>query len=83
MEKQIGEVIHFFNKAQVMVVRLLDELSLEDVIKVKGGNREFEQTVNSMQIDGEDIAKAGKGEEVAIKIDDRAKENDKVYKVTK
>ncbi|MFP4022518.1 MAG: translation elongation factor-like protein [Candidatus Paceibacterota bacterium] len=82
MEKQIGEVIYFFNKAEVMVVKLSNSLSLEDVIKVKGGKREFEQTVNSMQVNGEDINEAQKGEEVAIKIKDNVKEGDKVYKLT-
>lgn len=81
MEKYIGEVTHFFNKAMVMVVKLKGELSVGDVIKVKRGQQEFEQKVGSMQIEHESVKKAKEGQEVAIKVDSPAKEEDQVYKM--
>lgn len=81
MEKYIGKVTHFFNKAGVMVVGLRAKVSVGDRIKVQRGQEEFEQTVDSMQIEHEDVKTGGEGEEVAIKVERPVKEGDQVYKV--
>lgn len=80
-EKHIGEVTHFFNKAMVMVVKLEEELAVGDRIKVARGKNEFEQTVESMQVEHEDVASAGAGDEVAVKVDNPVKEGDAIYKI--
>jgi putative protease len=81
MEKLIGKVNHYFDKAMVMVVMLEDSIAVGDKIKVKRGEEEFEQEIESMQIEHEQIEKAKKGEEVAIKISEATKEGAEVYKV--
>ncbi len=83
MEKYIGEVIHFFSRANVAVVKLEDILVLGDEIKIKRGNSEFTQNVDSVQIDHKNVDSAKRGEEVAVKIVDskKTKEGDKVYKI--
>ncbi len=81
MEKQIGEVTHFFNKAGVMVVMLKGKISIGDRIRVKRGGKEFDQEVRSMQIEYQDVQSAKGGDEVAIKIEDSAREGDLVYKM--
>ena len=81
MEKEIGKVTHYFDKIGVMVVKLTDKIAVGDRIKVKRGNEEFEETVESMQIEHENIEKAKKGEEVAIKVSQPTKEGATVYKV--
>ncbi len=79
----MGEVIHFFSRANVAVIKLEDILALGDEIKIKRGNSEFTQNVDSMQINHENVDSAKKGEEVAVKIVDskKTKERDKVYKI--
>jgi len=81
MEKLIGQVIHFFPKAGVMVVRLTDAIAVGDTIKIKRGDGEFSQTVDSMQIEHQNIDSAQAGEEVAIKAGGATKEGAGVYKV--
>lgn len=81
MNKIIGEVTHFFNKAGVAVIKLKDKISIGDKIKIKRNEKETEENVESMQIDHEDVETAKKGEEVAVKINGSAKEGDEVYKV--
>lgn len=81
MEKLIGKVTHYFDKAMVVVVKLEDEIRVGDKIKVKKGEEEFEHTIDSMQIDHQNIDSAKVGDEVAIKISQAAKEGAEVYKV--
>jgi len=80
-EKEIGKVTHFFDKISVMVIKLTDKLSVGDTIKIKRGDEEFEEKVESMQVEHENISKAKKGDEVAIKISQPTKEGAAVCKV--
>lgn len=81
MEKEIGKVTHFFDKIGVMVVKLTDKVSVGDTIKVKRGDEEFEETIESMQVEHENIEKAKKGDEIAIKVSSSTKEGAVVFKV--
>ena len=49
---EIGHITHFFSKINVAVVELMLPLSVGDRILVKGPSTDFEQIVESMQIDG-------------------------------
>lgn len=80
-EKEIGKVVHYFDKASVAVVKLSSPLSVGDTIKIKKGESEFTDTVESMQIEHEPTTSAQIGQEVAIKISQKTKENAVVYKV--
>ncbi len=80
-EKEIGKVTHFFDKISVMVIKLTDKLSVGDTIKIKRGDEEFEEKVESMQVEHENISKAKKGDEIAIKVSSPTKEGAAVYKV--
>ena len=80
-DKEIGKVTHFYDKIGVMVVKLTDKVSVGDTIKVKRGDEEFEEKVESMQVEHESIEKAKKGDEIAIKIAGKTKEGAVVYKV--
>jgi hypothetical protein len=80
MEYQfIGKVTHYFDRLNVAVVQLQDELYLDDWILIEGQRTELEQQVLSMQIDRQPIEKGDAGQEVAIKVDDVVHENDDVY----
>ncbi len=78
-EKQIGKITHYFGKIGVGVIELIAGLKVGDKIHIIGGDRDFEQTVESMQVEHESIKKAKKGEAIGLKLDGVVKEGDKVY----
>ncbi|KKS43878.1 hypothetical protein A3B93_01585 [Candidatus Nomurabacteria bacterium RIFCSPHIGHO2_02_FULL_42_24] len=80
-EKQIGKVIHWYDKASVAVLSLTAPLAVGDNIKIVGGNREFEEAVSSMQVDHKPMKSVEKGEEVAVKLSQKAKEGSLIYKL--
>jgi len=82
MENQIGQVIHYFNNIQVAVIELSDELSVGDTVTFVNPNGEklFEQEIESMEIDEEPVEAAGSGDEVAVKVDQKAKADATVHK---
>lgn len=81
MEKEIGTVTHYYDKIGVLVVKLTDKIAVGDKIKVKRGDQEFEETIESMQVEHENIDKAKKGDEIAIKVGTPTKEGAIVYRV--
>jgi len=79
--REIGKIIHYFKNINVAVIALTNSLKVGDKIKIKGVVTDFEQTVDSIQIDKNPIQAGKKGQEVAIKIADKVRDNDVVYKV--
>ena len=77
---EVGSVLHFFTKINVAVLELSTSLSVGDQILVKGPTTDFEQAVESMQIEHENIQKAEKGQSIGLKMAQRAREKDVVYK---
>ncbi len=80
-EKEIGKVVHYFDKAGVAVVKLSGSVSTGDALKIKKGENEFTDIVESMQIEHEPVMSAQSGQEVAIKVSQKTKEGAVVYKV--
>jgi len=72
--KELGKVTHWYDKAGVAVVKLSGSLKVGDTIKFKNGDQEVEDSVASMQVDHKEIKSGKKGEEVAIKLSQKAKE---------
>ncbi len=81
-EKLIGKVTHYFGKPSVGIIELEDTLKVGDTIHIKGAHDDFTQEVKSMQIDYENIEKAGSGDVVGIKVTSRVHENDQVFKIS-
>jgi putative protease len=82
MEKkpqQIGEVIHVFSKIGVAVVKFSKPISVGDKIRIKGHSDDFSQTIESMQVDHEQVQKVKKGQEAGMKVSGKVHEGDKVY----
>ncbi len=80
--KLIGKVTHYFSKIGVAVIELSDVLSVGDTIRIVGGEEtDFEQTIDSMEIEHEKIEKAKKGDAIGIKVKEKVREGYKVYKV--
>ena len=79
--KLIGKVIHYFDKIQVAVVALTDSLKAGDTIRIVGGEVDFEQAVESMEVDHKKIDKAKKGDEVGMKVSEKVRDGYRVFKV--
>jgi hypothetical protein len=77
---EIGHIIHFFSKISVAVIELTAPLSVGDRILVKGPATDFEQVVDSMQIEHKSIQRAEAGQSIGLKLAQQAKERDTVYK---
>lgn len=81
-EEPIGKITHYFDKVNVAVVALDGTLKTGDRIKIGKNDEDFlEQDVRSMQIDRERVEKAGKGQEIGLKIDKRVRVGDLVFKI--
>ena len=78
-EKEIGKVSDYFAKIEVAAIKLSKGLKVGDKIHIKGSTTDFEQKVDSMQIQRESVEKAKKGAEIGIKVKDRVRRNDKVF----
>ena len=78
---EVGRVTHFYPKISVAIVELKAPLSIGDKILIKGATTNFEQTVESMQIEHKNIESAEAGQIIGLKVKDRVRENDKVYKI--
>lgn len=77
---EIGNIIHYFTKINVAVIELTLPLSVGDHIQIKGPLTDFEQIVDSMQIDSRAIHRAEGGQSVGVKLAQIARERDVVFK---
>ena len=77
---EVGHVTHFFSKIKVAVLELTAPLAVGDRILVKGPTTDFEQVVESMQIEHANIPRAEAGQSIGLKMADNARERDVVYK---
>lgn len=78
--KPIGKITHYYDKIGVAVVDVYSTIKAGDLIKIVSKDGEFTQTVNSMQIEHEQIKIAKKGQVIGLKVDQPVKENYLVYK---
>ena len=81
-EIEVGHITDFFAKPVVAGIELSSPLKTGDKIHIKGNTTDMELIVESMQIDRVDIAEGKPGDLVGIKVTDRVRQGDKVYKVT-
>jgi len=83
MEKEkIGEVFHYFTKAGVAAIKLTDSyLQVGDTIMFQGVTTNFTQKVESLQIENTPVQRAEIGQSVGIKVSERVREKDLVYRV--
>ncbi len=82
-KKLVGKVSHYFTKIGVAVIELSDKLSVGDEISIEGASTNFKQTITSMQIEHKNVKEAKKGDSIGMKVDDRVREGDEVYKILK
>ncbi|MBA7573349.1 MAG: translation elongation factor-like protein [Dehalococcoidia bacterium] len=81
-EKEIGKISDFFARPVVAGVEMSGSLKVGDKIHIKGHTTDMEFIVDSMQIDNANVTEAKAGDSVGIKVEDRVRRGDTVYKVT-
>ena len=80
--KLVGRITHYFSNIEVAVINLTAPLKQGDKIRIIGGKEtDFEQKVESMQIEHEQVKSAKKGDSVGTKINEKVHEGYKVYKI--
>ena len=72
--KLLGTVIHYYGNISVAVLDLKKQLSVKDLVAFRGATTDFEQEIESMQVDHQNI-------EVAVKVKDKVRVGDSVYRV--
>lgn len=80
-KKLVGEITHYFTNLEVGIIELKDKLEVGDKISIEGSTTDFKQEVESMEIDREKVEEAGEGDSIGIKVRERVREGDKVFKV--
>ncbi len=81
-ENIIGKVSDFFARPVVAAIELTAALKVGDRIHIKGHTTDLELIVDSMQINNVDVKEAKAGDSVGVKVSERARSGDTVYKVT-
>jgi len=80
-EQIIGKVSHFFARPVVAAIELTAALKLGDKIHIKGHTTDLEAIVESMQINNVEVQQAKAADSVGVKVSDRVRSGDTVYKV--
>jgi len=78
--EEVGKVLHYFSRIGVAIVELKATLSIGDQILVKGPTSDFEQVIESMQIEHVNVSTAKRGDSIGLKVNKLVKPNDIVYK---
>ena len=79
--KLIGKITHYFGNIGVAVIELSDILKVGDNIRIIGGETDFTQTVESIEVEHKKVEEAKKGDSVGLKISQKVREGYKVYKL--
>jgi putative protease len=81
-EEQVGKVTHYFGKVSVAGIDVTaGEVKVGDTIHISGHTTDFTQTIDSMQIDNQEVDTAKTGDSIGIKVSDRVRPHDIVYRV--
>ena len=81
-EKLIGRITHYYSHLSVGIIELTEgELKVGDTIRIKGNHTDFTQTVDSIQIERQSVARADRGKSVGIKVKEKVREHDQVLPV--
>lgn len=80
-EEIIGKVSAFFARPVVAAIELTAVLELGDKIRIKGHTTDLVLNVDSMQINNVPVKEAKAGDSVGVKVPERVRSGDMVYKI--
>jgi len=81
-EEEVGVIVKFFAKPSVAAIKITKgTIKKGDILKYKGHTTDFNEEVRSMEIDNQPIDEAKVGDLIGVKVEERAREKDIVYKV--
>jgi len=81
-EEQVGVVVKFFAKPSVAAIEVQNgTIKNGDLLRYKGHTTDFTEEIVSMEVDNQAVDEAKAGDLIGIKVKDRVRENDKIYKV--
>ena len=76
----VGKVVHYFDKANVAAIKLVSELKVGEKISIIGKTTGIiNSKVDSIEVKNKRVDKAGKGQEIGIKVPEKVRKNDEVY----
>lgn len=78
-EKEIGIVSGFFSHVSVAAIKLSGKLEKGERVHIKGNTTDFEQEVDSIEINNKEVSEAKKGDHIGIKVIEKVRPNDKVF----
>ena len=80
--EEIGKVFQFFGKINVAAISITSgTLKVGDTIRIKGATTNFTQQIDSMEIDRQKVESVCAGQSIGIKVKERVRPNDIVYKL--
>jgi putative protease len=80
-EVQVGRVTHYYGKLGVALIEIqAGELRVGDTIRIRGKTTDLSQNVESMELDRKPAQSASPGQLVGIKVRERVREDDRVYR---
>jgi len=80
-EIKIGKVSKYFVHPEAAAIELEETVKVGDIIHIKGHTTDFEQEIESMEIENESVKEAKPGDSIGIKVKERVRPHDLVYKV--
>ena len=80
-KKLVGKIAHYYTKIGVCVVELSDDLKVGDKISIEGATTNVQQTVDSMQVEYQNLPSAKSGQSIGLKVAQKVREGDLVYKM--
>jgi putative protease len=82
-EIKVGYVNEYFAKVGVAGIEITDGyLSVGDTIHIKGHTTDFTQRVDSIQLEHQSLQRAEPGQVIGVKVRDRVRLHDQIFKVT-
>lgn len=82
-EEEIGVIVKFFSKPSVAAVEITNGSIKEgDILHFKGHTTDFSEEIKSMEVDNQSVSEAKSGDMIGIKVKERVRERDIVYKVS-
>ena len=80
-QKPIGKITHYYGHLGVAIIKFNRNVKKGEEVHFRGAHTDFTQEIESIQYDHEDIEVAKKGQDVGIKVKEKVREGDEIYRV--